>query len=139
MNESSPPTRILFVDNNETSFQIWQCIAYALDGLPPIELVHAQDTTDGLNMLNNLKPDAIVLNLCDSDSSERESFLDNLIDHHPPVIIYTDTEDSQESTNDKIHYVSRTGSLGCIHKALLTATSAAKQQSQHPNSDVYYH
>lgn len=122
--EAGAPTKILFVDDDEALMQVWQCIAFALEGIPPVEFFHAADATDGLTMLEQCKPDVIVLNLDENLSEEREVFMESLYGAHPPVIVPTDREGETVGRDDVI-YVTRGGTLDGIHKALLVATSAA--------------
>lgn len=128
--EDSGPTRILFVDSDEGLLQVWQCIAFALEGIPPVEFFHATDATDGLSMLEKCKPDVIVLNLDDELSEERDVFMESLYGPHPPVIVPTDDEGSANAKRDgKFIYVNRGGTLDGIHRALLVATSAASKSA----------
>ena len=62
-------TRLLFVDADETSFQVWQCMANVLDSLPPFEFHYAADATEALEGLDQIKPDVIVLNFSDGENS----------------------------------------------------------------------
>ena len=48
------PTKILFIDQNEASFQVQRCVAKALSSLPPVQLYHAHDATEALAMIDKL-------------------------------------------------------------------------------------
>ena len=121
-------TKILFIYEDEASFQIWKCMANVIEQLPPVELFLALDATEGLNMIDHVKPDVIVL---DNDmADERDMFLDNISVDHPPILIQTDsTSRNQQMVNGKqVVYVEKNGTLEGIHKTLLVATTVAKQQ-----------
>lgn len=125
MKDKKPAMRILFLDQDEASFQIWKCMANVIEKLPPVELFHASDATEALMLLENVKPDVIVL---DSDlEEERMMFMDSITDTHPPILIQVDEDEKQQrnSTDDKVFYVTKTGTLEGIHKTLLVATSVA--------------
>lgn len=123
MKDKKPAMRILFLDQDEASFQIWKCMANVIEKLPPVELFHASDATEALMLLENVKPDVIVL---DSDLEEEHvMFMDSIAETHPPILIQVDEEGTQQqkSTDDKVFYVTKTGTLEGIHKTLLVATS----------------
>jgi len=137
--EASPsaPTKILFVDSDDALMQVWQCIAFALDGIPPVEFFHASDATDGLSMVEKCRPDVIILNLDDDLSEERDVFMESLYGQHPPVIVPTDEEQSETRKDEKVIYVTRGGTLDGIHRALLVATSAAHRAAIKADSVVH--
>ena len=134
---ASAPTKILFVDSDDALMQVWQCIAFALDGIPPVEFFHATDATDGLSMVEKCRPDVIILNLDEDLSEERDVFMESLYGQHPPVIVPTDEEYSAQKKDDKVIYVTRGGTLDGIHKALLVATSAAQRSEAKTPSAVH--
>lgn len=123
MSESSP-TKILVIDSDETAFQVHQCVARALAGLPPIELFHARDATEALAMLERLCPDVILLD--DGEKEEKELFMDNLALNHPPVVLQTDSvkvQPSEFSLDKHVTYIPRSESLEGIHQTLLLAAA----------------
>ena len=120
-------TRLLFVDADETSFQVWQCMANVLDSLPPFEFHYASDATEALEVLEQIKPDVIVLNFSDEEAAEREVFLESLYCGHPPVVVTTDElERALEEDRDLIYRIG-CGSLDGIHKTLIAAASLASR------------
>lgn len=131
MDKKLLPTKVLFIDADEASFQIWQCMARTLEKLPPMELFYAQDATEGLNMLEDLHPDVIVVNL-DEDASERDIFLDSLYTQHPPVIVPAAeiTHAHKAALTQDIHYIKRHETLdGILHTLITAATAAQKTKS----------
>jgi len=128
-------TRILFIESDEMSFQIRQCIAKVINNLPPVELFHAFDASEGLELLEYVNPDIVIM---DSElEDERELFLDGLTEDHPPVVFQTETtsETSPKKQNPykgshSVTYMEKNGSLEGIHQTLLTATTIASNHSR---------
>ncbi len=134
MIEQGKATKILFIDEDEASFQIVKCMANVIEQLPPVELFHACDATEGLMMLDNVKPDVIVLN--DDMKEERDVFIESLSADHPPILIQSEDSPSQSApktrcTGKQVTYVEKSGTLEGIHKTLLVATSVATKMSNH--------
>ena len=129
MVSSQSTTKILFVDNDEHSFAIRQCIARALVELPPIELLHASDATEALSILEEYCPDVIVL---DGDISEECALLlDSLSGEHPPIVFQTESPKEALSIRDsEITYIKKNESLEGLHKTLLVATSLSGRHSK---------
>ena len=124
MTKPTPSTKILFVDENEASFQIWECIARALEGLPPLEFVYATDASDGLVKMEQTKPDVVVLNL-DEQTDEARAFVDSLYGNHPPVIVHSLEKQKFANTPGEVIFVVKSGSLDGMHRTLIAATEAA--------------
>lgn len=117
-------TKILFVDSDETSFQVRQCMAKVLDSLPPIELFHARDATEALAMLEQLKPDVIVLD--DDTPAERDLFMDSMTGSHPPIVVRSDNRASSPrefSLTKAVNYIPKNESLDGIHQTLVLVTA----------------
>lgn len=130
MSGSQQITRVLFVDNDELSFEFRKCMARVITSLPPMELYHAHDATEALTLLESLQPDVVIL---DSDSEEENSlFLDSLVGAHPPVVVLDEEAEkrSQHSATDEIKYLQKNDSIEGIHQTLLLATElVAKDNS----------
>lgn len=117
-------TKILFVDNDETSFQVRQCMARVLNSLPPIELFHARDATEALAMLNQLKPDVIVLD--DETPAERDLLMDSLPGNHPPIVLRSETRlptPEKFRLDEPVTYIPKNESLDGIHQTLILVTA----------------
>ena len=117
-------TKILFVDNDETSFQVRQCMAKVLNALPPVELFHARDATEALSMLDQLKPDVIVLD--DDTPAERDLFIDSMQGNHPPIVLRCESREvlpKDFSLEKKITYIPKSESLDGIHQTLMLVTA----------------
>ena len=123
-------TKILFIDNDETTFQFRKCMARVLGQLPPIELFHASDATEALHLLEQLKPDVVVL---DGDTpEERDLFLDSIVGDHPPIIVQSeggekDVKGFPAHWRSQVTYVSKMETLEGIHQTLLVAASMASK------------
>ena len=122
------PTKILFIQDDEGTFQILQCIAKALLTLPPIELYHARDASEALSLLESLCPDVIVMD--EEEVEEKELLIDSLSLNHPPIILQTDEvieslED--DSLNAEIVRLQRGESLEGIHKTLQVAAELGEK------------
>ena len=121
-------TRILFIDNDEMAFQIRQCMAKVLSQLPPVELFHANDATEGLALMEDLQPDVVILD--DELPEERDLFLDSMTSIHPPVLVQTETEKHPAPNKKKqITYIEKNESLEGIHHTLLLATTLASRDA----------
>jgi len=115
-------TKILFIEEDLITFEIRKCIAAVLEGIQPLELFHAKDATEGLELLDEVKPDVVVIG--HEERSETELFMDGLTMNHPPVVV--DQEESQTShKRDGVTYTKKDGSLEGIHQLLKTAQSLA--------------
>lgn len=120
----SMPTKILIIDHDELSFQIQQCIAKALAKIPPVELYHAKDATEALAMMDNLRPDVVLID--DEEPEERNLFIDSLSRNHPPVLIQTSenfTQAKNFTLQDEITRIPRSESLEGIHQTLMLAVA----------------
>jgi DNA-binding NarL/FixJ family response regulator len=117
-------TKILFVDGDETSFQVRQCMAKVLNSLPPIELFHARDATEGLALLDQLKPDVVVLD--DEIPGERDLFIDSLPGNHPPIVLRSETNSVKPEKfrlDEPVTYIPKNESLDGIHQTLILVTA----------------
>jgi len=125
MDFDQPITKILFIDNDETSFQFRKCMAKVLNSLPPIELFHAVDATEALGMLETLQPDVIVI---DGElAEEKELFLDSLSSEHPPIVLQTnestdERNSDQFETSNHITKMEKNESVDGIHQTLRLAS-----------------
>lgn len=127
----SQPTKILFVEEDERSFEVRQCVAKVLQALPPVQLFHAKDATEALHLLEQIRPDVIVL---DGDGQEeKELFIDSLHGEHPPVVVRTEEEDKNIVKNfsleKSVNYIPKNESLEGIHQTLLLAAAIGHRNS----------
>lgn len=119
-------TKILFIDNDEMIFQIRQCMARVINQLPPVELFHASDATEGLQLMEQMKPDVVILD--DDVPEERDLFLDSLSHIHPPIMVQVEQEMNQKRRgrgNKEVTYITKNDSLEGLHSTLLVATTLA--------------
>lgn len=125
------PTKILFVEEDERSFEVRQCVARVLQALPPVLLFHAKDATEALNLLDQIKPDVIVLD--GEVQEEKELFIDSLHGAHPPVVVRTDNEGNSSVKNfsleKQVNYIPKNESLEGIHQTLLLAAAIGHRNS----------
>ncbi|MBL7662782.1 hypothetical protein JNK13_08520 [bacterium] len=135
MHEESP-RRFLLIDESQASFQVWECIARVLTGLPPLEFIYAEDSDEAFTILETQAIDAILVNLDDEYSAEREAFLEGLVGTHPPVFVQTSGKTGMRETD--IFFTNKADSLEAIQKTLLMATAAADQNKQ-PKKSNYMH
>lgn len=120
-------TKILFLDEDETSFQIRKCIAKALAALPQVELFQARSANEGLKMIEATKFDVVVID--HERPEEQRSFLDGLSSNHPPVVLQTNTTPSAELIRRHITCIPKSETLEGIHQALLIAAAIGEQRS----------
>lgn len=114
-------TKILFIEEDETAFEIRRCIAAVLEGIQPVELFQAKDASEALELLDEVCPDVVIIE--HEDKAERELFLDGLSGEHPPVLI--DCAKPEKNPRKKVSYVRKDPSLEGIHQLLKTATTMA--------------
>ena len=135
MNE--PTKKILYIDNDEVSFQLRKCMAQALNKLPPVELYHAADATEALLMLEDLEPDVIIIDT--EVEEERLLFMDSLVGAHPPVVLQTEgqTEVSPATLDGSITYIPKDETLEGIHQTLMIAATVATNHST--AGEIVYH
>jgi chemotaxis response regulator CheB len=114
-------TRILFIEEDETAFEIRKCIAAVIEGIEPLEMYHAKDASEALELLEEICPDVVVIE--HEEEAERDLFLDGLTKEHPPVLI--DSEKEPKNKSDGVSFVRKDGSLAGIHELLRTAQALA--------------
>ena len=138
MKAKSPVTKILFIDNDEASFQIRQCVARVLAELPPLEMFHARDASEGLALLDEHHPDVVVFD--DELGSELKLFLDSLAKNHPPIVFCTETADQFDKTRpeDDVTCIPKCESLEGLHQTLVVAASLASKAAE-ANHSRYVH
>jgi len=114
-------TKILFLEEDQTTFEIRRCIALVLEGIQPIEMYFAKDATEALELLDEVGPDVVVIE--HEEEAEKELFLDGLKKSHPPVIVEEAQSDSRRRPG--VSYQTRDGSLEGIHQLLKKASALA--------------
>lgn len=131
-------TKILFIDSDETSFQVRRCMANVLHELPPVELFHAHDATEALAMMEDVKPDVVVID--DEAPEERNLFLDSLPGDHPPILLQTDLPGNSKPVlpTKRVTCVPRNQSLAGIHQTLLMASALGAKKSVDNTSDAVH-
>lgn len=124
MQEQFQATKILFIDNDETAFEVRQCMAKVLGSLPPVKLFHAKDATEALSMLDELKPDVVVLD--DEQGAEKDLFMDSLHGVHPPIVVRSETHrpsPKEFRIDQSVTYIPKSDSLEGIHDTLVLITA----------------
>lgn len=118
------PTKILFIDNDEMSFEVRRCVVRVIKALPPVEIYHASDATEALEALERFNPDVVV---ADEDcEAELSLFLDALTAVNTPVLLQTNRrpQDVSLSLRNKTTLIDKEDSIEGLRKTLLAATSA---------------
>ena len=131
MKSKDVATKILFLDDDEISFEFRKCMAKVLSSIPPVELFHASDATEALGLLESLHPDVIVLN--EDLAEENALFLDSLTQDHPPIVVQTDKE-QKKALDESITYIKRNETIEGIHQTLVVATTICKKKTAAPTS-----
>jgi DNA-binding NarL/FixJ family response regulator len=117
-------TKILFVEEDELTFEFKKCIAQALQKTDKLELLYAQDATEGLKLLEREQPDVIVLD--DTLNEECELFLESLSALHPPIVLQIEgKQKTKVGKLENLNCVKKDESLNGIHSILMTATNIA--------------
>lgn len=121
-------TKVLFIDNDVTSFEFRKCMVKALDRIPPIELFHAKDATEGLEMLEKFNPDVVVVD--DELVEERDLFIESLNPIHPAIVLHTERPQVPPTRSSSFHgidvtYLSKDESLAGLHDTLMKLTNIA--------------
>lgn len=115
-------TKILFIEEDIATFEIRKCIAAVLEGIQPLELFHAKDATEGLELLDEVRPDVIIIG--QEERSETDLLLDGLTGNHPPVVI-DQADNIEDKKRSGVTYINSDGSLEGIHQLLKTAQTLA--------------
>ena len=92
--------------------------------MPPIELFHAKDACEALTLLDQIKPDVIVLD--DEIPVERDMLMDSLSPGHPPIVLRTETNlpsPKDFRIDQTITYIPKNESLEGIHQTLVLITA----------------
>lgn len=120
-------TRILFVDGDEISFQVRQCIARVLANIPPIELLHAHDGNEALRVMEKQSPDVIVFD--EEMNDDFKMVLDYIPEGHVPVLVQSNEEGLSEGEHKKgaVTAIRKNDSLDGLHYSLLVAIKLALQ------------
>ncbi len=122
-------TKILFVEEDKLTFEFKKCIAKALSCQEELELLYAQDATEGLRILETERPDVVVLD--DEISEECELFIESLSPIHPPVILQINgKQKTQTYKHDALEYIKKDESLAGIHTILTNAKNIAQKTQQ---------
>ena len=117
-------TKILFLESDDASFQVRQCVAKVLAGLPPVEFYQAHDASEALSLLDRVGPDVIVID--DDSDAEKELFMESVGKVHPPVVVTGDrevTKPGKFSLDSPVTYLPRTESLEGMHQSLVLITA----------------
>lgn len=121
-------TRILIVEEDESSFEFRRCLADKLEELPPIELFHARDATEALALIESLCPDVLVID--DDNPDESELLIDSLDPEHLPVVFCTENVDQAirvlVGAND-VTCIQRNESIEGLHQTLRVAAALGVQ------------
>ncbi len=129
-------TKVLFIDDDEVSFQFRKCMAQVFGALPPVELFHANDATEGLLMLEDIKPDVVVL---DQEMPEEcELFIDALSGSHPPVVVQVEEDielNNKLRSNVHLTYIHKNESLAGVHETLMAVTAIASKGNNSLEAD----
>lgn len=129
-------TKILFIDNDEQSFEFRKCMAKVLAGIPPVELFHANDATEALSMLEEFSPDVVVVD--DDIEDEQELFMDSLPVNHPPIIMQmTEGKSSAKmAIKENVLLLIKKETLEGIHETLTMASQVANRTPKSSDSAV---
>ncbi len=139
MSSHFPAARILFVETDETSFEVRKCMAKVLAALPPVLLFHAKDATEALTMMESVKPDVVVLD--DEMEGEHQLFLDSLATEHPPVVVRSEgaRPDPKTFTLDQtVTYIPKSETLEGIHNTLMLVAAIGVRSSAGKQSEVLH-
>lgn len=121
-------TKILVIEGDQTNFQVRKCIAQALGLLPQLDLIYAADVSEGLKMIENYRPDAIIFS--EEDLYERDLLLENIGNEHPPIILQTEDSEffkTKQSLEQDIMYVPVYDTLEGMHQVLVLAATMGKR------------
>ncbi len=131
-------TRILIIDSDETMFQVRQCMARALEELPPVELFHARDATEALALIETLAPDVIVID--DEEPGECDLFIDSLSTNHPPIVLCTEAQDDAVTMelDREITYIQRSDTLDGFHQTLKLAAAIGMKFTSDSDSRTFH-
>ncbi|MBP9838357.1 MAG: response regulator transcription factor [Proteobacteria bacterium] len=134
----SRKTKILIIEEDETTFQVKKCIAKVLEALPPMELFHAKDSSEALTMIDQIKPDVVVLEHDNKD--EQDLLIDSLAPNHPPVMCCTEDKisaDKKFSFDKSVNYIPKSESIDGIHQTLMLATALGTKTSGKPSKALH--
>lgn len=128
MREVPKTTKILVIEGDQTNFQVRKCIAQALGLNPAIELVYAQDVTEGLRLIDKLSPDAIIFS--EEDKLEKDFLLESVGNIHPPIIFQTEDPShfkKKQSLEENIMYVPFYDTLEGMHQVIVLAAALGEK------------
>ncbi len=120
MVELKQNTKILVIDNDYASFQVNECIAKALGTLDHIEMIHSNDVTEALRLMEKIHPDAILVS--DENKDEQSLLLDSIGAFHPPILLQTtDTVhfEKKQTLEQDVMYVPFYDTLEGIHQLIM--------------------
>ena len=126
MEFQTPPTKILFVDSDESSFEFHKSLVETHKNLPNVELFHAADATEALYLLDQIQPDVVVLD--DESREENELFLDSMAINHPQIVIQSESK-LKSNRDEKITWVKKSESLSGIENIILLANNLIKNSN----------
>lgn len=139
MRNEKEVTRILIVEQDESSFEYCRTLAERLEELPPIELFHARDATDALALLESIAPDVLVID--DENPDESELLMESLDSDSLPIVFCTENVDNAiRSLMDANHItcLQRSESLESLHQTLRVAAAIGMQSLVEKNSPMIH-
>ena len=104
-------------------------MAKVLQSLGPLELLHASDAQEALNLLETQSPDVLVLD--DELADESEVIIEHLQANHPAIFIQTDGKRTPKKSihGREVKAVPRSETLEGLHVTLSLAAKAGKERN----------
>lgn len=136
MNDSEI-TKILFLDDDEMSFAVRQCIARVIANNPPVELFHACDAASALDVLDNVSPDVIVVD--DNCYHELELLSESVVENRVPVLLQSNDPCflNLDFSTTTLMRIEKNASLDGLKNTLVVAAEMARGKIQEVVSHVH--
>lgn len=127
-------TRVLFVEEDELSFQFSKCIADVIPDLKSVQLSYASDATEALSLLEREKFDVVVIN--EENRGEKNLLLDGLGVNHPTILIQSEEVEfkvdnlNQDPNKDNVIKIPMIESVDAVKQTLLLASQFSQPKAE---------
>lgn len=126
-------TKILIINEDESSFHLQQCVALALGKGSSIDMIYAKDASEALHLIEREAPDVILFN--GEETEEADLLYESLSYDHPPVVFQTD-EDLKlpKSDNNSVRCIPQDETIEGIHETLQLLMNISDKFSSSPST-----
>ena len=118
--------KVLFIDPDETSFQLTKCVARVITQFPPLEFIHSTSFDEASSLIEETNPNLVVID--DQLEHGIEEFLNESEGKSQVFVILTSRPGAlKHLESNRVICVPQDGSLEGVHKTLFILASLASK------------